>query len=99
MNIEKIIKLRYLFTIIFGSIFFVGTQVIPATSTQETWTFFEAIMGIFLLPLPQIFLFSEYLYSKLKDDGFKISYKTYQFMGLVTAIGTFILLFNVYVLR
>jgi hypothetical protein len=98
MTIHKIINLRYLFTVIFGLIFFIGCQSIPATTTKETWTFFEAIVGTLIFVVLQVYLFSENLYLQLVDEGFSINYIFYQYIGLILAFGTVILMTNVYML-
>jgi len=81
----------------FGIIFFIGCQNIPATDTQEVWTFFDATVGILLFPLLQVYLFSEHMHSLLVDEGLKIGYKVYQILGLLMAVGTFILVANIYI--
>jgi len=98
MNIEIIIKLRYLFTILFGLIFFIGCQIVPVTGTNQAWTFSEAILGLFIFLFLYIFLFSDYMYYGIINEGIKINYKTYQLFGLIISILMFFLMLNVYIL-
>jgi len=67
-------------------VLFVGAQIVPATTTGEVATFFEAfIMG--LVPIVLHFtMWSDWMHTKISNDGLKINYKLYQIIGLVVVL-------------
>lgn len=96
MQIKTIIHLRNFFIILASIIIFFGSQVVPATKTNEKASILEAFGMVALLAIPQYAMWSEYVYNTILDEGVLLNYKFYQSIGLLVAIGIFILMINVY---
>ncbi len=89
-------KIRDSIIVAIGFIMFVGSQVVPATDTNETATFFEALlMGIIPMFL-HFAMWSDYIYNEIREQDIKINYDSYQVVGLVIVIFTFLLVSTAY---
>jgi len=96
MQTKTIIQLRNIFILIAGIIVFFGCQVVPSGKTNELHSLGEAFIMFLFITVPQYILWSEYVYGTILDEGINLNYKLYQYIGLIVAIGFFILMVNAY---
>ena len=85
INLNTAIKLRNFFLIVGFFTLFIGGQNV-FNSEGGINTFFESLSMAGALFGAQYYLFSEGFYDALKEDGFPISVRLYQLIGLITAM-------------
>ena len=93
-----IIKFRNILLVIMGILFLIGAYTVPATSSGQTQSLFDSfIMSITLVGI-HLLMWSDYIYNDIFENGFKINYKLYQYIGLVGVSIMLIIILNAYYL-
>lgn len=96
MKTSQIIKLRIIFILLTGFLFFIGSQVVPVDTTGVPMSFFEALGITVLLLALHFIMWSDYMHNKFAEDGLKINYKLYQIIGLTVVLGMLAIIVNTY---
>ena len=98
MRTEVVIKLRNIILMITGILLFVGAQIVPAASTGQTQSLLESFGMSSILIGIHLMLWSDYTYNDMIENGLKINYKLYQYIGLLAVLLMLIIILNAYYL-
>ena len=82
MTIKMIIKIKNFFLILgFLGLFILGQ--LPINGREVVYSIWEVFIMANILFTTQYFAFSRYGFNTLGEDGLKISYNLYQYIGLL----------------
>jgi hypothetical protein len=85
--VKLIILLRKTITILAGMLLVILLQVpIEGRQGAQSFSLMDSVIISSILYIPQLIVFSDFMYSGLKESGYKINYSLYQYAGLFMVI-------------
>jgi hypothetical protein len=93
MNINTI---RHSIIIVTSILIFHGAQTIPSIETGLVQPMFDSLIIALINGLLHFLMWSDYNYNLIIEDGLKLSYRLFQFIGLIFTLFMLFIILNIY---